>query len=303
MPLITKPDFTYVWASGGAVVAPNDAKKQLGWVAEAPPFQYDNWLQNRQDQMLAHVNQHGIPVWDAVTEYQAGKSYTQGSNGVIYVATQTHTNQNPVSAPTYWEALISHGIIKSDTAGVSSWTVPLTMKLGIIKPKVTLVAGGGGGSRVDPASGGGGAAGGASTKVVDLTGVTSVTITVGAGGTGAATTGANGGTGGTSSFGAIFSATGGIGGAGSSGTGGVGGSGVGGDINIQGAPGVNGTDGYGGRYSAGSGGSSQYGGGGRGSSATANVNGADGVQGGGGAGGTLVGTGGAGGAGIVVIEW
>lgn len=64
MTLITKPDFTYVWASGGAVVAPNDTKKQQGWVAEAPPFQYDNWLQNRQDQMLAHINQRGIPAWE-----------------------------------------------------------------------------------------------------------------------------------------------------------------------------------------------------------------------------------------------
>lgn len=109
MTLITKPEFTYVWASGGAVVAPNDSKKQLGWVAEAPPFQYDNWLQNRQDQMLAHINQRGIPAWDALTNYEAGSlSYVQGSDGKIYKSVAASgpsaTVQNPTTdgTDTYW---------------------------------------------------------------------------------------------------------------------------------------------------------------------------------------------------------
>lgn len=109
MTLITKPDFTYVWASGGAVVAPNDSKKQLGWVAEAPPFQYDNWLQNRQDQMLAHINQRGIPAWDGLTNYEAGGlSYVQGSDGKVYKSVAASgpatTVQDPTTdvTDTYW---------------------------------------------------------------------------------------------------------------------------------------------------------------------------------------------------------
>ena len=109
MTLITKPDFTYVWASGGAIVAPNDTKKQTGWVAEAPPFQYDNWLQNRQDQMLAHINQRGIPAWDGTTNYEAGGlSYSQGSDGKIYKSVAASgpstTVQNPTTdvTDTYW---------------------------------------------------------------------------------------------------------------------------------------------------------------------------------------------------------
>ena len=109
MTLITKPDFTYVWASGGAVVAPNDSKKQLGWVAEAPPFQYDNWLQNRQDQMLAHINQRGIPAWDGLTNYEAGGlSYVQGSDGKVYKSVAASGPSSVVSNPTtdvtdtYW---------------------------------------------------------------------------------------------------------------------------------------------------------------------------------------------------------
>lgn len=110
---ISKPDFQYVWASGGAIVAPSNVKIQTGWTAEVPPFQWENWSQNRQDQAIAHILQHGIAVWDAVTEYQAGKSYIQGTNGSVYRAIQTHTGQNPISTSGYWE--IAFADLKSFT--------------------------------------------------------------------------------------------------------------------------------------------------------------------------------------------
>lgn len=130
MTLITKPDFTYVWASGGAVVAPNDAKKQLGWVTEAPPFQYDNWLQNRQDQMLAHINQRGIAAWDALTNYEAGGlSYVQGSDGKVYKSVAASgpsaTVQNPTTdgTDTYWTiAFADVGAFLTQTAGDARYT-------------------------------------------------------------------------------------------------------------------------------------------------------------------------------------
>lgn len=104
---ISKPDYTYLWSSGGAAVAPSNVKIQTGWTAEVPPFQWENWSQNRQDQAIAHILQHGISNWDALTEYQytvgGSKSLVMGSNGVVYRAIQTSVNQNPVSAPTYWE--------------------------------------------------------------------------------------------------------------------------------------------------------------------------------------------------------
>ena len=105
MALINKPDYSEIWASGGSIVEPSDVKKQTGWTAEVPPYQWENWIQNRQDQMLAHINQHGIVVWDSETEYQANKSYVQGSDGNLYRATLTHTNQDPVAdvSGTYWE--------------------------------------------------------------------------------------------------------------------------------------------------------------------------------------------------------
>lgn len=131
MTLITKPDFTYVWASGGAVVAPNDAKKQLGWVAEAPPFQYDNWLQNRQDQMLAHINQRGVAAWDALTNYEAGGlSYVQGSDGKVYKSVAASgpsaTVQNPTTdgTDTYWTIAFADTLL-SNLANTSTARINL----------------------------------------------------------------------------------------------------------------------------------------------------------------------------------
>jgi len=100
----SKPNVNTLWASTGAKVEPTLAKKQQGWVSEIPPFEFENWIQNRQDQFNAHVNQYGIAVWDSSTEYQAKKSYVQGSDGIVYKAVQTHSNQNPVldATATYW---------------------------------------------------------------------------------------------------------------------------------------------------------------------------------------------------------
>lgn len=110
MTLIVKPNYKYIWAVGGDIVEPTDLKKQQGWTAEVPPFQYENWIQNRQDQYLAHINQRGIPAWDGQTEYEAGGlSYVQGSDGKIYKSVAasgpTSTVKDPTTdaTDTYWK--------------------------------------------------------------------------------------------------------------------------------------------------------------------------------------------------------
>lgn len=104
---ISRPDYTYQWSSGGSIVAPSNAKIQTGWVAEVPPFQWENWSQNRQDNALVHLFQKGISTWSATQDYyftsNGVRAYVQGSDGTIYVALQNSTNQNPISAPTYWQ--------------------------------------------------------------------------------------------------------------------------------------------------------------------------------------------------------
>lgn len=104
---ILKPNkLNLLWASGGDILDPGDTKYQTGWAVEVPPRQWENYIQNKQDQAIAHINQHGIAVWDAETEYQADTSYTQGqTNGTIYRAKVTHSGQNPEldTLNTYWD--------------------------------------------------------------------------------------------------------------------------------------------------------------------------------------------------------
>lgn len=98
MPNITKPTgLSLIWAAQGTKTAPEPDKINQGWVVELPPYQTANYIENKQDQFIAHVNQYGIPIWDNTTEYQGGKSLVQGSNGVIYKCTTTHTSADPTN--------------------------------------------------------------------------------------------------------------------------------------------------------------------------------------------------------------
>jgi len=104
MAKITKPDMTYVWASGGSKTAPSNVKIQTGWIAEKPEFEKMNWIQNRQDGSLAYIFQMGVPEWNSAVEYQYSatyKSYVQ-RNGVVYKALQVGTNKDPASEAAYW---------------------------------------------------------------------------------------------------------------------------------------------------------------------------------------------------------
>lgn len=119
----TKPNMKQVWASGGAVVEPSDSKKQLGWVAEVPPHQVENWVQRRQDEYLAHINERGVPAWDGLSEYLAGGlSYVQGTNGVIYrsviASGPSSTVQDPVSdtTHTYWKVAFASNELATEVS-------------------------------------------------------------------------------------------------------------------------------------------------------------------------------------------
>lgn len=100
----TLPDLSLIWSSAGDILKPSDSKIQQGWQAEIPPRQWFNWLDNRQDQAIAHIAQHGIAAWSDTLEYQAGKSYVQGSDGLVYKAITTNTNTNPVGNVGDWES-------------------------------------------------------------------------------------------------------------------------------------------------------------------------------------------------------
>lgn len=83
---------------------PSDSYIQTGWTQVKPPYEYENWSMNKLHQGLAYLNQLGIPEWDMNTEYQAYKSYVQGSDNRLYRCIQTHANRDPVAGnTTYWE--------------------------------------------------------------------------------------------------------------------------------------------------------------------------------------------------------
>lgn len=122
---ISKPsNLSLTWASGGDVLNPGDTKYATGWQVEIPPRQWFNYLDNRQDSAIAHINQHGVAAWDNITEYQAAKSYVQGvSTGAVYRCKVTHTDEDPELdvGEVYWEfAFASPGDfytkVEADTA-------------------------------------------------------------------------------------------------------------------------------------------------------------------------------------------
>lgn len=97
---LIKYDMTDIWAVAGDVVAPDTAKIRAGWGVEVVPRQWWNWFENRQDNNIAYMLQKGFPEWDATTQYIINKSYVQ-RNGIVYKATATSTNSDPV-ALTSW---------------------------------------------------------------------------------------------------------------------------------------------------------------------------------------------------------
>lgn len=100
---ILKPNnLSSIWAANGERIKPADEKILRGWVVEIPTMQNENWIQHRQDQAIAHINQHGIPVWDAFTQYLGGKSYVQGFDGKIYKANVNNVNTNPLEDNNVW---------------------------------------------------------------------------------------------------------------------------------------------------------------------------------------------------------
>ncbi len=109
MPKIVKPtNLSKLWASAGAKSAPDDSKMSLGWVVETPPHQTENYLQNRNDTAIGHINQAGLPEWTSDVEYIGNFSWTLGSNGSLYACKLTNTGNNPVTdvTETYWSLIL-----------------------------------------------------------------------------------------------------------------------------------------------------------------------------------------------------
>lgn len=241
--------------------------------------------------MLSMMDKQGVLGWSDEVDYEV-PAITFGSNGLLYFAIQesgpSTTPQDPTSAPNFWQQFGLKGRVVITSS--QSWSVPMAMQMGYIRPKVTVIGGGGGGARSSTGTGpAGGGGGGMTSAIVDLSGVTSVAVTVGAAGAGGATDPSVGGNGGNSVF-LGLTASGGTGGTNTS-TASAGGIGSGGDINVSlgfgqvalrnsantgfiGGSGGGGESAFG---ASGSGGPTQFGQGGAGRLSTAGTPGAPGV--------------------------
>lgn len=99
--IYTKPDMRRAWCNSGQKVQPNDPKIDIGWIAEKPPFQNENWLQNRADVYLQHLEERGAPNWDPLVIYSKGSR--------IFNIDQ------------HWESLKNSNLGNAVTAGLGWW--------------------------------------------------------------------------------------------------------------------------------------------------------------------------------------
>lgn len=109
-----RKEYGKVWANAGEVISPSSAKIDSGWVLEMMPYQWENWLTNRQDEAISYILQKGIPEYLATQEYIANKSVVT-YNGNLYIATSNVTGVLP-TVTTSWKRIN----IISDSNGVVS---------------------------------------------------------------------------------------------------------------------------------------------------------------------------------------
>lgn len=125
--MTTKPGMAIAWAEGAAapdIVAPDNTKLGLGWLGEdLPPHNYFNFLQNRADAYLKHLDENGIPAWDDLTTYSIGSIVKSSDTVVYYSKTNSNQNNDPAGGgdTTNWRVWVPDA---ADTAETVAGTVP-----------------------------------------------------------------------------------------------------------------------------------------------------------------------------------
>lgn len=101
--IVNKPDINYgIWASNGDVAVPSSEKVEIGHIVEKPKKEIVNWIENRQDQFIAYLNQVGIPEWDSKTTYKASISFVN-RGGTVYKAKSQNIDKDPTLNQDIWE--------------------------------------------------------------------------------------------------------------------------------------------------------------------------------------------------------
>ena len=101
--IVNKPDINYgIWASNGDVAVPSSEKVEIGHIVEKPKKEIVNWIENRQDQFMAYLNQVGVSEWDSKTTYKANVSFVNRS-GTVYKAKSQNIDKDPTLNQDIWE--------------------------------------------------------------------------------------------------------------------------------------------------------------------------------------------------------
>jgi len=107
--MATQQDFDTVWGSTGAVTEPSVAKQNLGWIAEIPPHQTQNWWQNRVDLHMEYMQERGLALYNAAFTYVEGSIVVFDtavgalSDFKLFVSLQdANTGNTPALAGTAW---------------------------------------------------------------------------------------------------------------------------------------------------------------------------------------------------------
>lgn len=101
--IVNKPDINYgIWASNGDVAVPSSEKVEIGHIVEKPKKEIVNWIENRQDQFMAYLNQVGIAEWDSKTTYKSSISFVN-RGGTVYKAKSQNIDKDPTLNQDIWE--------------------------------------------------------------------------------------------------------------------------------------------------------------------------------------------------------
>ena len=101
--IVNKPDINYgIWASNGDVAVPSSEKVEIGHIVEKPKKEIVNWIENRQDQFMAYLNQVGVAEWDSKTTYKASISFVNRS-GTVYKSKSQNIDKDPTLNQDIWE--------------------------------------------------------------------------------------------------------------------------------------------------------------------------------------------------------
>lgn len=101
---MTRPTIDSIWGSTGSAVDPGTAEINTGWAAEIPPFETQNYWQQRVDTLLQNIEQKGIMEWSTDTTYGIGSWVFASDNDIYKSLTGSNSGNDPVSSPTNWEA-------------------------------------------------------------------------------------------------------------------------------------------------------------------------------------------------------